>query len=160
MNHSLHYVLLKALFWSSKQSEPINGDLKTWRVFSTRVVASWIKLLVIMHADKIGAKKENNLSWWILKFWLEPFVFLEIHRRSPHHRPSKDIPKIKDKIDTKNHEKVILILQRVISVFKIQGNQRTTLNNVCWIFDQTSLISKNTFQNWHLSDFISTIRFE
>jgi len=25
-------------------------------------MASWIKLLVIMHADKIGAKKENNLS--------------------------------------------------------------------------------------------------
>jgi hypothetical protein len=31
--------------------------------FSIRVIASWIKLLVIMHADKIGAKKkENNLS--------------------------------------------------------------------------------------------------
>jgi len=25
-------------------------------------MASWIKLLVIMHADKIGAKKENNIS--------------------------------------------------------------------------------------------------
>jgi hypothetical protein len=29
---------------------------------SIRVMASWIKLLVIMHADKIGAKKENNFS--------------------------------------------------------------------------------------------------
>jgi hypothetical protein len=29
--------------------------------FSIRVIASWIKLLVIMHADKIGVKK-NNLS--------------------------------------------------------------------------------------------------
>jgi len=28
--------------------------------FSIRVVASWIKLFVIMHADKIGAKKESN----------------------------------------------------------------------------------------------------
>jgi len=31
--------------------------------FSIRVIASWIKLLVIMHADKIGVKnKKNNLS--------------------------------------------------------------------------------------------------
>jgi hypothetical protein len=34
------------------------------------------------------------------------------------------------------------------------------LNSVCWVFDQRSLISKNTFKNWHLFDFISTIRLE
>jgi len=70
--------------------------------------------------------------------------FTEGHLITDH---QKIYPRSKIKTDTKNHEKVILILQRVISVFKIQGNQRTTLNNVCWIFDQTSLISKNTFQN-------------
>ena len=43
-------------------------------------------------------------------------------------------------------KKVILILQRVISVFKIQDNQRTTLNSVCWVFDQRSLIFEKTFK--------------
>jgi hypothetical protein len=62
------------------------------------------------------------------------------------------------KLTQRTMKKVILISQRVISVFKIQDNQMTTLNNVCWIFNQTSLISKNTFQNWHLSDFIPTTR--
>ena len=57
-------------------------------------------------------------------------------------------------------KKVILILQRVISVFKIQDSQKITLNSVCWVFDQRSLISKNTFKNWHLFDFISTIKLE
>jgi len=57
-------------------------------------------------------------------------------------------------------KKVILILQWVISVFKIQDSQKITLNSVCWVFDQRSLISKNTFKNWHLFDFISTIRLE
>jgi hypothetical protein len=28
--------------------------------FSIRVIASWIKLLVIMHADKIGVKKKQS----------------------------------------------------------------------------------------------------
>jgi hypothetical protein len=123
-------------------------------------VASWIKLLVIMHADKIGAKKKN-LSWWILKFWLEPFVFLEIHRRSPHHKPSKDIPQNQSlKWIQRTMKKVILNLQWVISVFKIQDNQRTILNSVCWVFDQKAWFSKDLFQNWYLFDFISTIRLE
>jgi hypothetical protein len=60
-------------------------------------VASWIKLLVIIHANKISAKKEeetiflNKASSFDLSI-----LFLEIHRRSPHHRPSNDIPNIKD----------------------------------------------------------------
>jgi hypothetical protein len=33
-------------------------------------------------------------------------------------------------------KKTILVLQLVISVFKIQDNQRTALNSVCWVFDQ------------------------
>ena len=59
-------------------------------------MASWIKLLVIMHADKIGAKKKKTIFLdESSSFDFEPFVFLEIHRKSPHHRPSKDIPKIR-----------------------------------------------------------------
>jgi hypothetical protein len=57
-------------------------------------------------------------------------------------------------------EKVILNLQWVISVFKIQDNQRTILNSVCWVFDQKAWFSKDLFQNWYLFDFISTIRLE
>ena len=38
--------------------------------------------------------------------------------------------------------KAILFLQRVnfCFFFKIQDNQRITLNNMCWIFDRRSLI--------------------
>jgi hypothetical protein len=57
-------------------------------------------------------------------------------------------------------KKVILNLQWVISVFKIQDNQRTILNSVCWVFDQKAWFSKDLFQNWYLFDFISTIRLE
>jgi len=57
-------------------------------------------------------------------------------------------------------EKVILNLQWVISVFKIQDNQRITLNDVCWVFDQKARYLKDLFQNRYLSDFISTIRLE
>jgi len=62
MNHNLHYMVLKALFnqakiWTDKWR---SQNLKS---FSIRVVTSWIKLLVIMHADKISAKKRNNLFW-------------------------------------------------------------------------------------------------
>ena len=87
-----------------------------------------------MHADKIVAKKKKQ------SFLIKPQVltrvrcFLEIHKRSPHHRQSKDIP---FKMDTKNHGKAILILQQVdFFSLKIQDNQRTVLNSVCWIFDQ------------------------
>jgi hypothetical protein len=49
-----------------------------------------------MHADKIGAKKRKTIFLdESSSFDFEPFVFLEIHRKSPHHRPSKDIPKIR-----------------------------------------------------------------
>ena len=61
---------------------------------SIRVVASWSKLLVIMHADKIDAKKQPFLM--NPQVWLESFVFLGIHRRSLYHRLSNDIPNIKD----------------------------------------------------------------
>ena len=57
-------------------------------------------------------------------------------------------------------KKTILVLQWVISVFKIQDNQRTILNSVCWVFDQKAWFSKDLFQNWYLFDFISTIRLE
>jgi hypothetical protein len=62
--------------------------------FSIRVIASWIKLLVIMHADKIGVKKKTIFLDESSIFDLS-LLFFEIHRRSPHHRPSKDIPKIR-----------------------------------------------------------------
>jgi hypothetical protein len=32
------------------------------------------------------------------------------------------------------------------------------LNDVCWVFDQKAWFSKDLFQNWYLSDFISTTR--
>jgi hypothetical protein len=38
-------------------------------------VASWIKLLVIIHADKIDAKKGNNLFDKASSFDLSIFVF-------------------------------------------------------------------------------------
>jgi hypothetical protein len=47
-----------------------------------------------MHADKIGAKKKVFLDK-ASSFDLN-ILFLEIPRRSPYHRPSNDIPKIKD----------------------------------------------------------------
>jgi hypothetical protein len=54
--------------------------------------------------------------------------FTEGHLITDH---QKIYPRLKIKTNTKNHEKkVILILQRVISVFKIQDNQRTALNSV------------------------------
>jgi hypothetical protein len=54
-----------------------------------------------MHVDKIGVKKKQQKEEEIVfldknsSFDLS-ILFLEIHRRSPHHRPSNDIPKIKD----------------------------------------------------------------
>jgi hypothetical protein len=57
-------------------------------------MTSRTKLLVIMHADKIGAKKKVFLDK-ASSFDLN-ILFLEIPRRSPYHRPSNDIPKIKD----------------------------------------------------------------
>ena len=53
-------------------------------------------------------------------------------------------------------KKVILNLQWVISVFKIQDNQRITLNDMCWVFDQKTWFLKDLFQNWYLSDLISS----
>jgi len=64
-------------------------------------MTSWTKLLVIMHVDKIGVKKKQQKEEEIVfldknsSFDLS-ILFLEFHRRSPHHRPSNDIPKIKD----------------------------------------------------------------
>jgi len=57
-------------------------------------------------------------------------------------------------------KKVILILQQVISVFKIQDNQRTALNSVLGLWPKKLEFQKNTFKNKHLFDFISTIRLE
>jgi hypothetical protein len=55
------------------------------------------------------------------------------------------------KLTQKTMEKVILILQWVISVFKIQDNQKTTLNSVCWVFDHRSLNVKNAFKKINIS---------
>jgi hypothetical protein len=49
-----------------------------------------------MHADKIGAKKRKQSFLMNPQVFDLSLLFLEIHRRSPHRRPSKDIPKIKD----------------------------------------------------------------
>ena len=48
-----------------------------------------------MHADKISVKKETVYLDKASSFDLS-ILFLKIHRRSPHHRPSNDILKIKD----------------------------------------------------------------
>jgi hypothetical protein len=50
-----------------------------------------------MYVDKISAKKKKETTFLdkSLSFDLS-ILFLEIHRRSPHHKPSKDIPKIRD----------------------------------------------------------------
>jgi hypothetical protein len=131
--------------------------------FSIRVIASWIKLLIIMHAEKkLVLRKESNLSWWILKFWLEllfSLKFTEGHLIADH---QKIYPRSKIKTNTKNHEKSHFNLttgQFLFSKYKtIKGLH--ILNWVCWIFDRRNLIFKNTFKNWHLSDFIPTIRLE
>jgi hypothetical protein len=49
-----------------------------------------------MHADKIGAKKKKTIFLDESSSFDLSLVFFEIHRRSPHRRPSKGIPKIKD----------------------------------------------------------------
>jgi hypothetical protein len=91
--------------------------------------------------------------------WVFCFLkFTEGHLIIDH---QKIYPKSESKMDTQNHEqKTILVLQWVISVFKIQDNQMTILNSVCWVFDQKAWFSKDLFQNWYLFDFISTIRLE
>jgi len=93
--------------------------------FSIRVVASWIKLLVIMHAGKISAKKKIFLDkTWVLTlascFWNSQ----EGHLITDY---QKIYPRSEIKINTKNHgKKAILIFQRVNFVFKIQDTQRTS----------------------------------
>jgi hypothetical protein len=74
------------------------GATQSLKSFSIRVVASWIKLLVIMHTDKISVRKKEREIIFLDKassFDLS-ILFLEIHIRSPHHRPSNDILNIKD----------------------------------------------------------------
>jgi len=71
----------------------------------------------------------------------------------------KIYPKSESKMDTKNHEKKnhfsLTMGQFLFSKYMtIKGLYIS--NNVCWIFDRRNLI----FKNWHLSDFISTIRLE
>jgi len=99
-----------------------------------------------MHADKIGAKKENHLSWWILKFGLEPFVSCNSQKVTSPQTIKRYTQDQRLKLTPRTMEKVILILQRVISVFKIQDNQKIALNSVCWIFDRRSLNFKKYFQ--------------
>jgi hypothetical protein len=83
-------------------------------------VASWIKLLVIMHADKIGAKKKKTIfldesSSFDLSL-LFSLKFTESHLIIDH---QKIYPKSESKMDTKNHEKkTILVLQRVNFCFQ------------------------------------------
>jgi hypothetical protein len=48
-----------------------------------------------MHADKIGAKKRKQPFLDKSSSFDLSLLFLEIHRRSPHRRPSNEIPKIK-----------------------------------------------------------------
>jgi hypothetical protein len=73
--------------------EPINDALKNLKSLSIRVVASWIKLLVIMHADKIGAKKGKHpflIKPWVL-IWASCFLkFIEGHLITYHKRYTKD----------------------------------------------------------------------
>ena len=72
--------------------------------FSIRVIASWIKLLVIMHADKIGVKKKIFLDE-SSSFDLS-LLFFEIHIKVTSSQTIKRYtPKSKSKMDTKNHEK-------------------------------------------------------
>jgi hypothetical protein len=52
-----------------------------------------------MHDDKIRAKKKREEETTFLDKSLSfnlSILFLEIHIRSSHHRPSNNIPKIKD----------------------------------------------------------------
>jgi len=52
----------------------------------------------------------------------------------------------------------LLMSQFLFSKYKII-KWLHVLNDVCWAFDQRNLNFKNTWKkNWHLSDFISTIR--
>jgi len=75
----------------------------------------------------------------------------------------KIYPRSEIKINTKNHGKSHFNLstgQFLFSKYKIIKGLHV-LNDVCWVFDQRSLNFKKKkilLQNWHLSDFISTIR--
>jgi hypothetical protein len=95
--------------------------------FSIGVMTSWIKLPVIMHANKIGAKKRNNLSWKSLEFWLEYLVFLEIHTKVTSSQTIKRYTQNQSlKWIQRTMEKAILILQRVNFCF-----QNTRQSNDC-----------------------------
>ena len=71
------------------------------------VVVSRTKLLVIMHADKMDAKKRN--FQWNLDLYSKPSC-IEIHRRSLVTYREMTYLKSEIKIDIKNHRKTILIL--------------------------------------------------
>jgi len=109
-------------------------------------VTLWIKLLIIMHADKIGAKKKKQ-SFLIkpqVLTWTSCFLkSTEGHLITDH---QMICPRSKIKIDTKNHGKShfnLMTGQFLFSKHKtIKGFY--ILNDVCWIFDQ-SLPFKNAF---------------
>jgi hypothetical protein len=67
-------------------------------------MASWIKLLVIMHADKISAKKETTFldKAWVLT-WASCFGNSQKGHLITDHQ--KTYPKSNFKMDTKNHRK-------------------------------------------------------
>jgi methionine aminopeptidase len=106
-------------------------------------VASWIKLLVIMHANKIGAKKKTIFLDESSSFDFEPFVSLNSQKVTSSQTIKRYTQDQRLKLIQRTMKKVILILQRVISVFKIQDSQKITLNSVCWVFDRRNLIFKN-----------------
>jgi len=61
-----------------------------------------------MHADKIDAKKGNNLFDKASSFDLSIFVFWNIQKVTSSQTIKKKMyPKSKSKMDTKNHEKTI-----------------------------------------------------
>jgi hypothetical protein len=75
------------------------------------------------------------------------FFFLNIYRRSPNHKPSKETPKSKSKMDTKNHEKSIFNLTMCQFLFSkyITVKGLYILKNVCWVFDQKAWFFKKIF---------------
>jgi hypothetical protein len=126
--------------------------------FSIGVMTSWIKLPVIMHANKIGAKKRNNLSWKSLEFWLEYLVFLEIHTKVTSSQTIKRYTQNQSlKWIQRTMEKAILILQRVNFCF-----QNTRQSNDCmyWMTCVGSLTKKLDFQNIFSKTDIFLISFQ
>ena len=125
--------------------------------FSKRVIASWIKLLVIMYANKISAKKETIFHDKASSFDLS-ILFLWNSQKVISSRAIKWCTQDQRlKLTQKIIEKTILILQRLNFFFQ---NTRQSKDYICWMACVGSLIKKAWFFKILSKTDISLISFQ